>query len=64
MVVVDDNVLAVGSNGPAIGNADEGLYDAVNDSYEDMASIYVATESGFMVQADYISAKKFDESGK
>ena len=46
-----------------IGNVQDTLM-AVNDSMDDLASIYVATESGFMVQADYISAKKFDESGK
>ncbi len=46
-----------------IGNVQDVLI-SVNESKESMASIYVATESGFMVQADYISAKKFDESGK
>ena len=45
-----------------IGNVQDVLM-AVNDSQENMASIYVATESGFMVQADYIAAKKFDEAG-
>ena len=45
-----------------IGNVQDVL-SAVNASQENMASIYVATESGFMVQADYISAKKFDEAG-
>ena len=45
-----------------IGNVQDVLM-AVNASQENMASIYVATESGFMVQADYISAKKFDEAG-
>ncbi len=46
-----------------IGNVQDTLM-AVNDNLDDMASIYVATESGFMVQADYISGKKFDEEGK
>ncbi|MCR4963024.1 MAG: cache domain-containing protein, partial [Firmicutes bacterium] len=46
-----------------IGNVQDVLM-AVNASQDSMASIYVATESGFMVQADYISAKKFDGSGK
>ena len=46
-----------------IGNIQD-LLMAVNDSQENMASIYVATETGFLVQADYISAKKFDEKGK
>ena len=45
-----------------IGNVQDVLM-AVNASQDNMASIYVATESGFMVQADYIPAKKFDESG-
>ena len=45
-----------------IGNVQDVLM-SVNASHEAMASIYVATESGFMVQADYISAKKFDENG-
>ena len=45
-----------------IGNVQDVLM-AVNASQENMASIYVATESGFMVQADFIPAKKFDESG-
>ena len=45
-----------------IGNTQDVLM-AVNASQDSMASIYVATESGFMVQADYISAKKFDDDG-
>ncbi len=45
-----------------IGNVQDVLI-AVNASQDSMASLYVATESGFMVQADYISAKKFDEDG-
>ena len=46
-----------------IGNVQDVLM-AVNASQDNLASIYVATESGFMVQADYIPAKKYDESGK
>ncbi len=45
-----------------IGNVQDVLM-AVNASQDNMASIYVATESGFMVQADFIPAKKYDESG-
>ena len=45
-----------------LGNVGEVLM-AVNESQDNMASLYVATESGFMVQADYISAKKFDDKG-
>ncbi len=46
-----------------IGNVQDVLM-AINASQDNMASIYVATESGFMVQADYIPAKKYDASGK
>ena len=46
-----------------IGNVQDVLL-AVNDGQDNMASVYVATESGFMVQADYISARKFDASGE
>ena len=45
-----------------IGNVQDVLM-AVNASQDNIASIYVATESGFMVQADYIPAKKYDETG-
>ena len=45
-----------------LGNVQDVLI-SVNESQNNLASIYVATESGFMVQADYISARKFDESG-
>ena len=45
-----------------IGNIQDVLV-AVNGSQDNMASVYVATESGFTVQADYISAKKIDENG-
>ena len=45
-----------------LGNVQDTLM-AVNASQDNMVSIYVATESGFMVQADYIPAKKFDEAG-
>ncbi len=45
-----------------IGNVQDVLL-AVNANQDSLASIYVATESGFMIQADYISGRKFDESG-
>ena len=45
-----------------LGNVQDVLL-AVNDSQDNMVSLYVATESGFMVQADYIPAKKYDDSG-
>lgn len=42
-----------------LGNVQDTLM-AVNSSLESLASIYFASESGVMVQADYISAKKYD----
>ncbi|MBR5641300.1 MAG: SpoIIE family protein phosphatase [Firmicutes bacterium] len=46
-----------------IGNVQDTLM-AINANQEIMVSVYVATESGFMVQADYIPAKKYDENGE
>ena len=46
-----------------LGNAQDTIM-AVNASQDSMASLYFAAESGFMVQADFISARKFDEAGK
>ncbi len=46
-----------------LGNVQD-LLMSVNASQDNLASIYVATESGFMVQADYIPAKKYDDAGK
>ncbi len=45
-----------------LGNIQETLY-ALNENSESIASIYYASESGFMIQADYIPAKKYDEEG-
>ena len=45
-----------------VGNLQETIY-TVNLHSENIASVYFATESGIMVQADYISAKKFDADG-
>ncbi|MBR6114044.1 MAG: SpoIIE family protein phosphatase [Oscillospiraceae bacterium] len=45
-----------------LGNVQDTLI-AVNASQDRVASLYVATESGFMVQADYIPAKKYDDAG-
>ncbi|MBQ9911554.1 MAG: hypothetical protein IJM49_00830, partial [Firmicutes bacterium] len=53
---------AVANELSLIGNVQDVLM-AVNGNNDKMASIYVATESGFMVQADFIPAKKYDESG-
>ena len=46
-----------------IGNISDTLY-AVNKNVEEMVSNYVATESGIVLQADYISGMKFDDEGK
>jgi sigma-B regulation protein RsbU (phosphoserine phosphatase) len=45
-----------------IGNAQETLL-AINQNSDAMVSDYIATETGIMMQADYISSKKFDENG-
>ena len=45
-----------------LGNLQEMLY-SINANNPDMVSNYVATESGLMLQADYISGSKFDENG-
>ncbi|MBR2743558.1 MAG: SpoIIE family protein phosphatase [Clostridia bacterium] len=45
-----------------IANIQDLLF-AINESRDSMPSNYVATESGIMVLADYISDKKFDEAG-
>ncbi len=45
-----------------LGNIQETLY-ALNENSENIASIYYASESGFMIQADYIPARKYDEDG-
>ena len=45
-----------------LGNLQELLY-AINANDDSIASNYFASETGIMVQADYISAKKFDMQG-
>ena len=45
-----------------LGNLQELLY-AINLNDESIASNYFASESGIMVQADFISGKKFDAQG-
>ena len=45
-----------------LGNLQELLY-AINANDDSIASNYFASESGIMVQADFISGKKFDEQG-
>ena len=45
-----------------IGNMQDALY-AVNENSPNMVSDYIATETGIMMQADYISGAKFDSEG-
>lgn len=45
-----------------LGNLSDTLYE-VNNHFENMASDYVAMESGLMIQADYIAGSKFAEDG-
>ena len=45
-----------------LGNTQDVLM-SVNENNENMVSDYIGTETGIMLQADYISAKKFDENG-
>ena len=45
-----------------LGNIQDMLL-AINSNDDNMVSDYVATETGIMVQADYISGSKFDENG-
>ena len=53
---------AVAREAGLLGNLQDILY-SVNAHYENIASVYFASETGIVVQADYISAKKFDENG-
>ncbi len=46
-----------------LGNLSDTLYE-VNAHFENMASDYVAVEPGLLIQADYISASKFDADGQ
>ena len=59
---VDRNNAAVKKEIRLIGNIQDTLM-AINTNLDSMASNYIATASGFMVQADYISASKFDATG-
>ncbi|MBQ6293350.1 MAG: SpoIIE family protein phosphatase [Lachnospiraceae bacterium] len=60
---IDPEDSAIAAEARLIGNLQEMLY-AVNLQNDSIASIYFASESGIMVQADWISGKKFDEAGK
>lgn len=59
---VDPNDSGIREELGLLGNVQDSLY-VMNEKNESMASVYVASESGFMVMADSISGKKFDEDG-
>ncbi|MBO4888953.1 MAG: SpoIIE family protein phosphatase [Firmicutes bacterium] len=46
-----------------LGNIQD-LLVSLNENFPAMASNYIASANGFMVQADYISPKKYDENGR
>ena len=46
-----------------LGNA-QGVLLSVNNNFESMDSDYIATETGIMIQADYISGKSLMNQGK
>ena len=58
----DPESIAVQEEAGLLGNLQDTLL-AINDNYENMVSNYIATETGIMIQADYISGTKFDEAG-
>ena len=59
---VDPEDEAIAKEVRLLGNLQELLY-SINLNDDSIASNYFASESGIMVQADYISAKKFDTQG-
>lgn len=59
---VDPNDNGIREELGLLGNIQDSLY-VMNKKFESMASVYVASESGIVVMADSISAKKFDEDG-
>ncbi len=59
---VDPNDEAIRKEVQLLGNLQETLY-VINYNTPSIVSNYIATESGIMVQADYISARKFDTAG-
>ncbi len=58
----DQNSETIKKETGLLGNVQDVLI-SVNEKNENMVSDYVASETGIMLQADYISAKKFDENG-
>ena len=61
--VTDLQSPAVAKKVGLLGNLQDTLYE-VNSRFENMASDYVAIEPGVLIQADYISAAKFDKDGE
>ena len=59
---VDPNDYIIREELGLLGNIQDSLY-VMNEKFESMASVYVASESGIVVMADSISGKKFDEDG-
>ena len=58
----DQNSEAITSEVGLLSNAQD-LLMSINQSTEEMASNYIATKSGIMIQADSISNTKFDDDG-
>lgn len=58
----DPESIKVQEEAGLLGNLQDTLL-AINNNYENMVSNYIATETGIMIQADYISGTKFDEAG-
>ena len=59
---VDPNDYIIREELGLLGNIQDSLY-VMNEKFESMASVYVASESGIVVMADSISGKTFDEDG-
>ncbi len=59
---VDPNDEEIQEEVRLLGNLQDTLY-IINYNTPSIVSNYIATESGIMVQADYISARKFDAAG-
>ena len=60
---VDPADEAIAAEVRLLGNLQETLY-VINANNPSIVSNYIATESGIMIQADWISAWKFDEAGQ
>ena len=60
---VDPSAPAIRDEMMLLGNIQDTLY-AINLNSPSIASNYIATESGIMIQADYIAGSKFNEAGR